>query len=167
MMSHEAENAAKTGNMKQLHYTTSRLAGKYSKHEQPVKDKAGATILGKEEQLGRWAEHFEELLNRSVPSNPSNIEPAESNLNINCERPSKHKIKKAILHLKMVKQQDQIPSLLKHSRQMLTPQLSYYYTLFGKIWDEEKVPTDWKRGYLIKLKSFQQSYPGKNKRCRG
>ncbi len=88
------------------------MAGKYSKSERPVKDKTIATIWGKEEQLNRWAEHCDELFNRPTPPNPPNIEPAESDLNINCERPSKHEIKKAILHLKMVKQQDQMASLL-------------------------------------------------------
>ncbi len=58
-MAEEAENTVKTGN-------TRRLAGNDSKPERPVKDKAGATIMGKEE-LNRWAEHFEELLDRPTP----------------------------------------------------------------------------------------------------
>jgi len=150
-MAEEAESAANSGNMKQLYDTTRKLAGKYGKPERPVKDKTGATILDKEQQLNRWAEHFEELLNRPTPTNPPIIEPAESDLNINCEKPSKLEIRKAILHLRNGKATgpDDIPAeALKADIDTTTELL---YTLFGKIWDEEKVPADWKEGYLIKL----------------
>ena len=46
-----------------------KLSGKYGQPERPVKDKNGKTIIAKEEQLSRWAEHFEELLNRPTPAN--------------------------------------------------------------------------------------------------
>ena len=60
-LAEEAEEAACSGNMKQLHYT--RVSGK-GRPERPVKEKSGKTINGKQGQLNGWAEHFEELLNR-------------------------------------------------------------------------------------------------------
>ena len=45
-------------------------------------------------------EHFKELLNRPPPQNTSDIAPAEKVLQINCERPSKADIGKAIHHTK-------------------------------------------------------------------
>ena len=63
-LAEETEEAAYSGNMKQLYDTSNKLSGKYGRPERPVKDKDGKTIIGKEGQLNRWAEHFEELLNR-------------------------------------------------------------------------------------------------------
>ena len=65
--------------MKDLYDITKKLAGKRSKQERPVKDKAGKQLEGDEEQRRRWKEHFEELLNRPVPHNPPNITPAGVN----------------------------------------------------------------------------------------
>ena len=99
--------------MKQPYDTTRKLSGKYGRPERPVKDKNGKTIIGKEGQLSRWAEHFEELLNRPTPPNPpppqkkKKIQPADLDLPINCEKPSRNEIRKAIMKLKNGKQQEQ------------------------------------------------------------
>lgn len=82
----EAEEAAASNNKKQLYDTTKKLSQKYSRPERPIKDKEGNTILGTERQLHRWAEHFEELLNILVPPNPPDIDPADIDLDINCEK---------------------------------------------------------------------------------
>ncbi|KAI0214697.1 hypothetical protein LSAT2_000182, partial [Lamellibrachia satsuma] len=66
-LAEEAEQAAGRGNMKELYDTTRKLSGKYCHPERPVKDKEGNAIIGNEQQLDRWAEHFEELLNRPAP----------------------------------------------------------------------------------------------------
>ena len=69
----EAEDAAARGNMKQLYDTTTRLAGKFKQAERPIKDKNGVILTSEEDQMGRWRDHFEELLNRPAPSNPPDI----------------------------------------------------------------------------------------------
>jgi len=66
----EAEQAADSENMRELYVIIRKLAGKYSKPEQPVKDKQGRNITRTEQQLNRWAEHFEELLNRPATLDP-------------------------------------------------------------------------------------------------
>ncbi|VDP09402.1 unnamed protein product [Schistosoma margrebowiei] len=48
-----AEKAAREGNMKQLHDTTKKLSGKYSKPERPVKDKEGKPITEIQQQRNR------------------------------------------------------------------------------------------------------------------
>ncbi|VDO48980.1 unnamed protein product [Schistosoma margrebowiei] len=45
-----AEKAAREGNMKQLHDTTKKLAGKYSKPERPFKEKEGKPITETQQQ---------------------------------------------------------------------------------------------------------------------
>ena len=90
-----AEEAARNGNMKQLHDTTRKLSGKYSRPKRPVKDKEGNSIKTKDGQLHGWAEHFEELLNRPPPVNPPDIQPAQTELPISCDIPSREEIRKA------------------------------------------------------------------------
>ncbi|XP_076439127.1 uncharacterized protein LOC143278001 [Babylonia areolata] len=150
-LAEEAEEAAASNNMKLLYDTTKKLSGKYSRPERPVKDKKGNTILGTEGQLNRWAEHFEELLNRPVPSNPPDIDPADRDLDINCERPTREEIRKVIKMLRNGKAAgpDNIPA--EALKADLETTVEMLYPLFEKIWEEEEVPSDWKEGYLIKL----------------
>ena len=56
--------------------------------------------MGADKQLNRWAEHFEELLNRPAPQNQPDIQPAETDLPIDCNKPTRDKIKKPIAHMK-------------------------------------------------------------------
>lgn len=57
----EAEQAAYNGNMKHIYAIIKKLSGKYSKPEQPIKDKEGKAITELVQQMKRWSEHFEEL----------------------------------------------------------------------------------------------------------
>lgn len=50
--------------------------------------------------MNRWLEYFEELLNRPVPTDPPDFQPAEIELNINCEIPSTEEIREAIKIMK-------------------------------------------------------------------
>ncbi|BFZ02555.1 hypothetical protein BsWGS_05594 [Bradybaena similaris] len=97
----EAEKASNNGNLKQLHDITRRLSGKFSRSEHPVNDKQGKNIPEIEQQMNRWAEHFEELLNRPPPSNPPDIVPAESDLPISCDKPNREEIKTAIKRMRL------------------------------------------------------------------
>ena len=44
----------------------------------------------------RWVEHFEELLNRPLPDEPPDIEPAEEDLEVDCDAPDLDEILLAI-----------------------------------------------------------------------
>ncbi|VDP73540.1 unnamed protein product [Schistosoma mattheei] len=68
--------------MRQLYDTTKKLSGNRREPERPLKSKEGEVITNIEEQRNRWVEHFEELLNRPAPLNPSNIEAAPTDLPI-------------------------------------------------------------------------------------
>ncbi|XP_058630445.1 craniofacial development protein 2-like [Onychostoma macrolepis] len=147
----EAEQAALKGNMKQLYDTTKKLSGKYSKPERPIKDKEGKTITGLAQQTNRWSKHFEELLNRPAPPNPPDINPADEDLPISCDKPTREEIRKAITLLKNWKAAgpDDIPA--EALKADLNSSVEILYPLFEKIWEKEEVPTDWKEGCLIKL----------------
>ena len=66
--------------MKELYGTTKKLAGKFKQNSGPVRDKNGNMLTNKEDQLKRWAEHFEELLNRPAHEETAEIVPAETSL---------------------------------------------------------------------------------------
>ena len=65
--------------------------------------------------MGRWRDHFEELLNRPAPSNPPDIPLASDVLEVNCERPDREEIRKAISLLKTGKAPDEM-KLMKFRR---------------------------------------------------
>ena len=76
--------AAYHGNMWDLYATIRDLLGKYCKPERPVKDKDEQSMSDLEGQKKRWVEHFEKLLNRPTSPDPPDIQPAESDLLIDC-----------------------------------------------------------------------------------
>ncbi|VDP54796.1 unnamed protein product [Schistosoma margrebowiei] len=101
-----AEKAAREGNMRQLCDTTKRLSENRCKPERPVKSKEGKVITNIEEQRNRWVEHFKELLNRSAPLNPPNIQAAPTDLPINVSPPIIEEISMAIEKSRVARQQD-------------------------------------------------------------
>ena len=124
---------------------------KFGRTERPVKDKNGSVLMGADKQLGRRAEHFEELLNRPAPANTPDIPAAEEDLPIDCGKPTREEIRKAIKQLKNGKAAgtDEIPAeTLNVDPEMLAEML---YGSFEKIWEEEEIPSEWKEGLLIKI----------------
>nr|KAG5700386.1 hypothetical protein BaRGS_029638 [Batillaria attramentaria] len=150
-LANQAEEAAGQGNLKDLYQVTKKLAGKFQQTDKPVKDKNGHPLTTTEEQLKRWAEHFRELLNRPIPETPPDIPPAETELPINCDKPSKAEIRKAIMTLRNGKAAgpDEIPAeAIKADTETAVNML---HSLFSKIWEKEEVPAQWKEGIVIKL----------------
>ena len=114
-------------------------------------DKNGNPLTTTNEQLKRWVEHFRELLNRPTPDSPPGIPPAETELPISCDKPSKTETKKAIMTLRSGKAAgpDEIPAeAIKADRETAVQML---YSLFSKIWEKEEAPAQWKEGIIIKL----------------
>ena len=112
---------------------------------------SGEVITDQEDQRERWAEQFRELLNRPPPSEMHYIEPADTPLQVNKNRPGKVEIKRANKRLKNGKTAgpDGIPP--KAIKEDLITSTEMLYELFGKIWETYEVPDDWKEGFLIKL----------------
>ena len=147
----QAEEAAGKGNLRDLYMTTRKLAGKFQQVDKPVKDKDGHPLTTTEEQLRRWAEHFNELLNRPAPEAPPDIPPADSELPINTGKPTKVEIKNAIMSLKNGKSAgpDEVPA--EALKVDIMSSVNMLHSLFSRIWDEEQVPAEWREGLLVKL----------------
>ena len=84
-----------------------------------------------------------------TPDSSPDIPPAETELPISCDKPSKTEIKKAIMTLRSGKaagpdeiQAEAIKADIETAVQML-------YSLFSKIWEKEEVPAQWKEGIII------------------
>ncbi|VDP37183.1 unnamed protein product [Schistosoma mattheei] len=73
------EEAKREGNVKQLYYTTKKLAAKHSKLEtgQGQRRQVNHSESGTKELMG---EQFDKLLNKLAPLNPLNIEAAHTDL---------------------------------------------------------------------------------------
>ena len=108
-------------------------------------------LTDQEEQRKRWADNFRELLNRSPLSEIPDIAPADTLLEVDESRPSKEEVKTAIRPLKNGKAAGPAgipPEVIKADQESSAEVL---YNLFGKIWETNQVPDDWKEGYSIKL----------------
>ena len=150
-LARQAETAAGLGNLRDLYLVTRKLTGKFQQTDKPVMDKNGNPLTTTNEQLKRWAEHFRELLNRPTPDSLPDIPPAETELPISCDKPSKTEIKKAIMTLKSGKAAgpDEIPA--EAIKADIETAVQLLYSLFSKIWEKEEVPAQWKEGIIIKL----------------
>ena len=73
-LAEEAERACDKGDIKNLYNITRQLSGRTYNHNTLVRDKNGKALTKPEEQLTRWQEHFQEVLNRPPPTNPPSIE---------------------------------------------------------------------------------------------
>ena len=79
----QAEDAAASGNMEDPYDTTKKLAGKYTRINNQVKDKEGNILTREDEQLPHWVEHFSEQLNRPSPAEIPSVPEAPSELEVN------------------------------------------------------------------------------------
>ena len=133
-----------------------------------MKGTDGNLITCKEEQIKRWTEHFEKILNRNVKEDEqqaqnenqeeAGIKGTEENrgqgtriMKISTDTPTLEEIKKVIKLLKNGKAPgiDNIPpdiltAYVDTAAKLLHP-------LMIQIWQEEKYPNDWNKGTVIKL----------------
>ena len=147
----EAEFAAYKGDIKTLYNITKTLSRRKTAKSKPVKDKDGKVLTNLNEQMERWNEYFVNVLNRPEPDQPVIVEPAGVDLNIKIDNIKKYEVKKAIKSLKNGKSAgiDEIPpEVFKSGGNDI---IEYMYKLLNKIWQEEKIPTEWLKGLLVKL----------------
>ena len=147
----QAEDAAAVHNMKDLYNITKQISNTGVTKNVPVKDKGGVLLTTVEDQLKRWKEHFNEVLNiqREGIVVPSQIEPTP--LHIKTTPPTRSEIINAIKSLKNGKAAgvDSIcAEVLKADPNIIADKL---LPLFSNIWQQETFPSDWKEGIIVKL----------------
>ncbi|KAF6205809.1 hypothetical protein GE061_019983 [Apolygus lucorum] len=105
------------------------------------------------EQVRRWKEHFQEVLNHETSDAeiPNLRLGNQSEIEIPIEPPSVNEIASAINDMKNGKAPgvDGIPPEILKADAMLTAKM--IEPLFLEIWKEERIPTEWRKGMIIKL----------------
>ena len=116
-----------------------------------MRDKGGKILTKKEDQLKRWAEHFEELLNRPAPGAIADIPPAENQLLVNCNTSTEEEVRRAIHTLKNGKAAgpDDVPAEALKAAPYTSAAM--VWKIIQRIWKQEKVPQDLKEGFQVKL----------------
>ena len=119
----EAEEAASKGDLKTLYATTRILSGRHCNPNKPVRNKEGRLLTMVEDQLARWKEHFQKVLNRPALEQRPQLNLGDP-LDINIGEITKEEIHKALGSLKNGKAAgtDNIPAeaLKKEERTSLT-----------------------------------------------
>jgi hypothetical protein len=134
-------------NSRKFYKTVRTLTGEFQPRITNYKNKDGNMLLGKQEILNRWKEHFKEIL---TDNNKENLliecyiyDVAEEVLN-----PTYEETVKIIHQLKDNKApgNDNITSeLIKVAGPVLWKQI---HELITNIWEKEKIPDDWKIGII-------------------
>ena len=151
-LAQEAEEASKRGELSVVYKISRQLCGKNKNNDMPVVNKDGLLLTTEKDQLERWAEHFNNILNCTEGNNVTpDIQPFGEPLDISEELCSKEEIKRAVKQLKNGKASgvDNISAeLLKVDIDTSSNILHY---LFSSIWENEVIPSDWDKGIIVKL----------------
>ena len=145
-----AEEAGKRGDARTLYEITRKLSGRFQSTYKPVRNEAGVLLRSAEEEMHRWREHFQTVLNHVEPLNPPEVEPNDE-LNIKTGRITRLEIKNAREKLKNGKAAgcDNIPPEAIKAGEDTSEEV--LLDLCNRIWSEQKMPEEWKKGLLIKL----------------
>ena len=123
-----------------MYQITNKLCGAHVAQNIPVKDKEGKLKTDKK-QLIRWAEHFNELLNRPEPNKLPNFDLTNiQNLNIVSEDITRDESEAALKTVKNSKASgcDEITG--KMLKALDETSKSYLLTIFNEIWNNETPP---------------------------
>lgn len=148
----EAEDAAKQYDLKTLYRKVKVISSKNrTTPNQPIKDRNGRYVASTDQQLERWKEHFEGLLNDGNIETESDQPYIGPSANINTNSPTLAEIVRAIKKLKTNKAAgtDGIPAeLMLADPQTTAAALSPH---IAEAWNTENFDADWKRGFIVKL----------------
>ena len=152
-MGDEIEKYAENGRTRQLYQTAKKITNNRQRQVAAVKNKMGEIIKNKNARLERWAEHFEEVLVREAPTNPVEENEVETD---EIREMDKTEIREAEVRQARKKTKigrkpgiDDIPAeLYKADSDLAVKELT---RLFNRIWHEEKITDQWKKGLIVKI----------------
>ena len=147
----EAQRAATVGDSRTLYKITRELTGSWKMQPAVVKDKEGKTLSKEENQRARWAEHFQNVLNRPDPGRSAVIQEQRREFEMKKGPITCQEIEKAIKETKgnRAPGEDRITSdMLKADP---TASAKCLVELFNIVWTKEEVPENWQKGIIIKL----------------
>jgi hypothetical protein len=150
----QAETAATNGDSGTVYKITKTLSGRSTTTQHPVKRQDGTLLTTPEEEINRWKEHFQSVLNVYFDENENatpNISPPQEVSRIRVGAPTKAEVVKSIKALPNNKAAgiDGIPAEFfkacpEISAEKLLPLINF-------IWENESFPAEMKDGIIIKL----------------
>jgi hypothetical protein len=148
----QAQHAAENGRQKELYGIVKPLTGQNMRKTAAATNRNGEILKNKAARLGRWKEHFQEVLSRdALEDPPQEVEEEMEELDISEEPPTVQEIKTALKALKNGKApgEDQISAeMLKADIEQTSLELQ---KIFDIIWEKETVPTQWTKGLIFKI----------------
>jgi hypothetical protein len=150
-MAAEAEEAAESNDSRKLHQISKALGkSERSCGAVPVRDKEEKMLVVEDEQLQRWTEHFEEVLNKEEPQrNPVYRENVA--LPIETGTPTAREVLEAIERIKNSKLSGSDGKSAELFKVLPQNNTVILHKLFQKILDDEKVPEEWLKGLIAKI----------------
>jgi len=148
----EAEEANAKNDLRKLYKVIKLLGGeKRGSSSAPVKNKDGKLLTTEREQMARWVEHFNGVLNMPEPNITAQPSARDNDLEISTDPPTLGEIKEAILAMKNWK----APGCDAITAEMLKADVdttaSALHCLFLEIWQKEQAPSDWLTGLIVKI----------------
>ena len=149
----EAEEAASRSDQRTLFKIAKELSGNNGKkYNGVIKDRNGHKLTKEDDKKHRWKEYFEDILNCD---DPPLLDDVQNNplymLDIHIGPISSEELDVVIRKLKNNKSpgEDRISAeMLKALGQLGMHAL---LQLLNSVWQEEQVPSDWKRGIIVKI----------------
>lgn len=137
----KAQEAEREGDIRELYKITKTLSNRKTKQQKPVKNREGNLIIEEAEQLERWREHFEEILNQHSDTQTIDVEDSSLetvNQNISVDPPTKQEIVKAVRELKNGKApgNDNLPPEV--FKQDPITSANILHPIFCEIWETER-----------------------------
>ncbi|XP_069984652.1 transposon TX1 uncharacterized 149 kDa protein [Penaeus vannamei] len=150
----EIQGFADIGNQQEFYCAIKRAYGPQRTATSPVRSVDGSKLItDKKEILDRWAEHYQHLLNRSNPSDPTVFEnlPEFPRIPELDNMPTRQEVHMAIISLKNNKAAgpDGIPAeILKHGGNAILDSL---HDIFQKVWAASWCPQKWKDADIVSI----------------
>ena len=150
----EIQGFADAGDQQQFYSSLKRAYGPQRDTFCPVRSADGSTLITEKPKiLGRWAEHYEELLNRSNPTDPTLLDdlpdlPTSWELD---DVPTRQEVSQAVSSLKNSKAAgpDGIPAeILKYGGNIITDCL---HNIINQIWKSGCCPQQWKDADIVNI----------------
>lgn len=137
--------------MRSLYKKIKILSNKGIRKIQPIKNKQGKLLTSTSEQTERWKEHFSELSSTPDVGPPHEESNTRSSRRITQTPPSAREIAKCIRILKNNKVEgiDGIPAEWLKANAEVTARI--LEPIMKKIWNNESISANWKKGIIIKL----------------
>ena len=147
------EDARQRNDTRTVYQCIGRISGKGQKSAVNVKNEGGKLLTSKMDKLKRWKDYFSGLLNKTLTDPEKRERLRNTNIQhppmaLSEEPPSREEIDLAISKMKKYKAPgpDNIQAeLIRYGGVTLLDELVH---LYQRIWEEEKIPDEWRKGII-------------------